>query len=318
MKHGEKIVLRILDQKKAVLPLDKLGFSERNLRVYKEKIRSPWGMILHVGPTGSGKSMSLYSAVNELLRPEINIQTIEDPIEYSLPSINQLQVHPEIGLTFQRALRAFLRQDPDVILVGEIRDSETAQTAIEASLTGHLLFSTLHTNDAASTMIRFIKMGIEPFMVSASVLVICAQRLLRRLCNQCKTPYHPDEHEKNLIGVEPNAEIVIYRPSGCEACDGDGYNGRVGVYELLAPDDALHTLMNRKGVTAEEIKRAAVKTCGMTTLYWDAMEKVRAGMSSLEDALLNVQQDEFDSRPFWAAQPARKTPHRRPKTTLRR
>ena len=299
MNFGEKIVLRILDKRKAVLPLVDLGFSPRNLDLYREKITTPYGMILHVGPTGSGKSMTLYAALNEIQKPDMNIQTVEDPIEYTLPGINQMQMHREIGLTFERALRSYLRQDPDVILVGEIRDRETAEIAVEAALTGHLLLSTLHTNDAASTIIRLIEMGIEPFMVSSSIVLVCAQRLLRRLCRECKEAYQPTEEEKALVGLPPQAGITLYRPGGCRICSDIGYKGRIGTHEIIVPNDAMRRAINTKGVTAEAIKRLAVEDGGMTTLYWDAMEKVRAGMCSIEDALSEVRKDEFESRPAW-------------------
>ena len=299
MNYGEKIVMRILDKQKAVMPLVNLGLSSRHLKLYREKIETPYGMILHVGPTGSGKSMTLYAALNEVQSPEINIQTIEDPIEYTLAGLNQLQVHREIGLTFDRALRSYLRQDPDVILVGEIRDKETAEISIEAALTGHLLLSTLHTNDAASTITRFLEMGIEPFMVSSSIILVCAQRLLRRLCKNCKEGYRPNDDEKHLIGVNLDSAIEIYRAKGCEVCNNTGYKGRIGIHEMLVPDDAMRKAINEPGITSEALKRLAIENTDMTTLYWDAMEKVRAGITSIEDALANVRRDEFDSRPLW-------------------
>jgi type IV pilus assembly protein PilB len=300
MHLGEKVVMRILDKQKSILPLSDLGFSARHLAVYRAKITSPHGMILHTGPTGSGKSMTLYAALNELRRPEINIQTIEDPIEYTLVGVNQLQVHPEIGLTFQAALRSYLRQDPDVILVGEIRDRETADIAVRAALTGHLLLSTLHTNDVPSTIIRLVEMGIEPFLVSSSLVLLCAQRLLRRLCPNCKEAYRPTPEQRELVGLAPeDATAVVYRPKGCEACNGIGYKGRIGIHEILVPDDVMRRAINTPGVTAETLKRLAVERCGMTTLYWDAMEKVTAGICSLEEVLLKVGKDEFDSRPVW-------------------
>jgi type II secretory ATPase GspE/PulE/Tfp pilus assembly ATPase PilB-like protein len=188
MNHGEKVVMRILDKQKTTLPLPALGFSEENLAKYRECIRQPYGMILHCGPTGSGKSMTLYSALSEVNTPDVNIQTAEDPIEYTLPGLNQMQMNRQIGLTFARALRCYLRMDPDIILVGEIRDEETAGIAVEAALTGHLLVSTLHTNDAPSTVARIGEMGIEPFNISASLICVCAQRLLRRVCKGCKIP----------------------------------------------------------------------------------------------------------------------------------
>jgi len=299
MNHGEKVVMRILDKRKAVLPLTDLGFSERHFRIYRELLATPYGMILHVGPTGSGKSMTLYAALNEIRRPEINIQTAEDPIEYTLAGINQLQVNREIGLTFHRALRSYLRQDPDVILVGEIRDRETAGIAVEAALTGHLLLSTLHTNDASSTIVRLIEMGIEPYMVSSSIVVVCAQRLLRRLCGACKQPYEPDDRERRLLGIDPTTPVTLYKPVGCGTCNRIGFKGRTGCHEMMIPNDELRIAITTHGMAAEALKRRAVELCGMTTLYWDAMEKVRAGVCHLDDVLSEVRRDEFDARPAW-------------------
>lgn len=288
--HGEKIVMRILDKKRSLLPLEKMGFSEKNLKTYRETIRKPYGMILHVGPTGSGKTTTLYAALQEINTPDINIQTAEDPIEYTLKGINQMQMNSEIGLTFARALRCFLRQDPDVILVGEIRDKETAEIAIEASLTGHLLFSTLHTNDAAGTVVRFLDMGIEPFLVSSSLLLVCAQRLMRRLCPKCKQGFKPSAEECKLLNVEPNADIIIYRPKGCSYCNNTGYKGRIGIHEILTVNAEIKELINKRA-PSEIIKEAAVKNGGMTTLFQDAMEKVKQGHSSIEEALATVLED---------------------------
>jgi type II secretory ATPase GspE/PulE/Tfp pilus assembly ATPase PilB-like protein/DNA-binding response OmpR family regulator len=299
MNHGEKVVMRILDKRKAVLPLTELGMSPRHLKVYSDHLATPYGMILHVGPTGSGKSMTLYAALHEIQRPDLNIQTAEDPIEYTLAGINQMQVNREIGLTFERALRSYLRQDPDVILVGEIRDLETAEIAVEAALTGHLLLSTLHTNDASSTIVRLVEMGIESFMVSSSLVLVCAQRLLRRLCRECREAYQPDAYERRLVGVDPETPLTLQRARGCARCNEIGYRGRIGTHEICVPDDAMRKVIASKGATAEELKRLAVETCGMTTLYWDAMEKVRAGICSLDDVLTEVRRDEFDSRPEW-------------------
>ena len=299
MNFGEKVVMRILDKNKAVMPLADLGLSKRHLALYREKIKTPYGMVLHVGPTGSGKSMTLYAALNEVQTPEVNIQTVEDPIEYTLAGINQLQVHREIGLTFSRALRSYLRQDPDVILVGEIRDRETADIAVEAALTGHLLLSTLHTNDAPSTVTRLVEMGIEPFMVSSSVVLVCAQRLMRRLCKSCKEEYRPEPDERRLVGLPPDSQLPLYRAKGCEKCSHTGYKGRIGIHEILVPDDDMRKAINQHGITAEALKRQAIETCDMTTLYWDAMEKVRQGITSVEDALSKVRKDEFDTRPDW-------------------
>ena len=298
MNFGEKVVMRILDKTKSVMSLTQLGFSAANIELYKEKIQVPYGMVLHVGPTGSGKSMTLYAALNEIKRPQINIQTAEDPIEYTLPGISQMQIKPDIGLTFKTALRSFLRQDPDVILVGEIRDFETAKIAVEAALTGHMLFSTLHTNDAAATVTRFIEMGIEPFLVSSSIVLICAQRLLRRLCNNCKQPRQPSSQEKKILALEPFARNIIYQPKGCDHCNNIGYKGRIGIHEIMVPDEKLRLAINKKGITAEEIKMLAVTQRGMITLYWDAMAKVLGGICSLDDALGGVRADEFDSCPL--------------------
>ncbi|MFO0754822.1 MAG: ATPase, T2SS/T4P/T4SS family [Thermodesulfovibrionales bacterium] len=292
MQYGEKIVMRILDKRRTLLPLESMGFSAQALSLYREKIRTPYGMVLHVGPTGSGKSMSLYSALNEINRPNINIQTAEDPIEYTLQGINQMQVNPAIGLTFKEALRSFLRQDPDAILVGEIRDRVTAEIAVEAALTGHLLFSTLHTNDAPSTMSRFVEMGIEPYLVSSSVVLICAQRLLRRLCSACKEPYSPNESERRLAEVPPADTVSFYRPVGCPVCNNTGYKGRVGIYELLAPNDALRAAMSSERINTEAIRRVGIEECGMITLFRDAMEKVRAGITSFSEAVSKTKTEE--------------------------
>lgn len=289
--------MRILDKQKSTLPLEKLGFSERNLYLYRRNIHTPYGLVLHVGPTGSGKSMTLYSALSEIYRPELNIQTAEDPIEYTLPGINQLQVKPDIGLTFGRVLRSYLRQDPDVILVGEIRDLETAHIAIEAAMTGHLLLSTLHTNDAASTMMRLLEMGIEPFLISSSLVMVCAQRLLRRLCRHCCEAYTPDSEEQYLVGLDK--PTTLYQPVGCEQCNHLGYKGRVGIHEILVPNDEIRQMMTQSGITSDIIKQTAVQSCEMTTLYWDGMDKVRQGITSVDEVLTRVRPDDFDSRPEW-------------------
>jgi len=222
LNHGEGVVMRILDKQKATLPLPALGFSEENLARYRELIRSPYGMILHCGPTGSGKSMTLYAALGEINTPDVNIQTAEDPIEYTLAGINQMQMSRAIGLTFARALRCYLRMDPDIILVGEIRDEETAGIAVEAALTGHLLVSTLHTNDAPSTIARIGEMGVEPFNISASLVCVCAQRLLRRVCKSCKVPYEPEGREKVLMekALGWSGQIFKAKPDGCPTCGG--------------------------------------------------------------------------------------------------
>jgi type IV pilus assembly protein PilB len=291
LNHGEGVVMRILDKQKSTLPLTMLGFSDENLAKYREVIRQPYGMILHCGPTGSGKSMTLYSALNEINSPELVIRTAEDPIEYTLAGINQMQMHRQIGLTFAAALRAFLRQDPDIVLVGEIRDKETAGIAMEAALTGHLLLSTLHTNDAPSTIARLTDMGIEPFMISSSLLCVCAQRLMRRVCKVCKVPHNPIPREKELLERAIGWSGQIYRnnPRGCPKCGGSGYRGRVGIHELMVVSEELIAGIN-KGLEAAEIKRIAMRT-GMKTLHQDSMLKVKEGVTTMEESLGTVPPD---------------------------
>jgi type II secretory ATPase GspE/PulE/Tfp pilus assembly ATPase PilB-like protein len=291
MNHGEKVVMRILDKQKSTLPLPALGFSDENLERYRECIRQPYGMILHCGPTGSGKSMTLYSALGEVNTPDVNIQTAEDPIEYTLAGINQMQMSRQIGLTFARALRCYLRMDPDIILVGEIRDEETAQIAVEAALTGHLLVSTLHTNDAPSTIARIGEMGVEPFNISASLVCVCAQRLLRRVCKNCKQSYTPEGREKKIMdeAIGWSGEIFKSNPQGCPVCNGTGYKGRVGIHELMINNEELTNAINKE-VEVAELKRIAMRT-GMKTLHQDSMLKVKMGLTTVEEALANVPPD---------------------------
>lgn len=291
MNHGEKVVMRILDKTKTTLPLPALGFSEENLEKYRACIQQPYGMILHCGPTGSGKSMTLYSALAEINEPDINIQTAEDPIEYTLPGLNQMQMNRQIGLTFARALRCYLRMDPDVILVGEIRDSETAGIAVEAALTGHLLVSTLHTNDAPSTISRIGEMGVEAFNVSASLLCVCAQRLMRRVCKNCKTPYTPEGREAELMerALGWTGEVFKANPQGCPTCGGMGYKGRVGIHELMVNSEELTAGINKE-LEVAALKRIAMKD-GMKTLHQDSFLKVKQGLTTIEEALANVPPD---------------------------
>ncbi len=291
MKDGEKVVMRILDKQKSTLPLPALGFSDENLAKYRECIRQPYGMILHCGPTGSGKSMTLYSALGEVNTPDVNIQTAEDPIEYTLAGINQMQMNRQIGLTFERALRCYLRMDPDIILVGEIRDKETAQIAVEAALTGHLLVSTLHTNDAPSTVSRIGEMGVEPFNISASLVCVCAQRLLRRVCKNCKLPYEPKGREEEIIrkALDWSGQIFKANAQGCPTCSGTGYKGRVGIHELMTNSEALVEGINKE-VEVAELKRIAMRA-GMKTLHQDSMLKVKMGLTTIEEALSNVPPD---------------------------
>ncbi len=293
MKDGEKVVMRILDKSKSTLPLPALGFSDENLARYRECIRQPYGMILHCGPTGSGKSMTLYSALGEVNTPDVNIQTAEDPIEYTLAGINQMQMSRAIGLTFAKALRCYLRMDPDIILVGEIRDEETAQIAVEAALTGHLLVSTLHTNDAPSTVARIGEMGVECFNISASLVCVCAQRLLRRVCKNCKQPYEPVGREKDImekaLGAGAAAMAFKANPQGCPTCGGSGYKGRVGIHELMTNSEELTECINKEAEVAV-LKRVAMKN-GMKTLHQDSMLKVKMGLTTIEEALVNVPPD---------------------------
>jgi len=291
MNHGEKVVMRILDKQKTTLPLPALGFSEENLEKYRACITQPYGMILHCGPTGSGKSMTLYSALAEINDPEINIQTAEDPIEYTLPGLNQMQMNRQIGLTFARALRCYLRMDPDVILVGEIRDEETAGIAVEAALTGHLLVSTLHTNDAPSTVSRLGEMGVEPFNVSASLLCVCAQRLMRRVCKNCKVSYEPEGREKEIMekALGWSGQVFKANPQGCPTCGGLGYKGRVGIHELMVNSEELTGGINKQ-VEVAELKRIAMRN-GMKTLHQDSMLKVKQGLTTIDEALANVPPD---------------------------
>jgi type IV pilus assembly protein PilB len=291
LNHGEGVVMRILDKQKSTLPMTALGFSEENLKKYRDVIQQPYGMILHCGPTGSGKSMTLYSALNEINSPNLVIRTAEDPIEYTLAGINQMQMHRQIGLTFAAALRAFLRQDPDIILVGEIRDKETAGIAVEAALTGHLLISTLHTNDAPSTVARLTDMGIESFMISSSLLCVCAQRLMRRVCKTCRVVYEPQDREQEILqkGIGWSGQIYKANSKGCPKCGGSGYKGRVGIHELMISNDEIVHAINR-GAEANELKKIAMKA-GMKTLHQDSLLKVRDGLTTLEEAIATVPPD---------------------------
>jgi type IV pilus assembly protein PilB len=291
LNHGEGIVMRILDKQKSTLPLPALGFSERNLGLYRDLIKRPYGMILHCGPTGSGKSMTLYSALGEINSPEICIRTAEDPIEYTLDGLLQMQMQRKIGLTFASALRSFLRQDPDVILVGEIRDRETAGIAVEAALTGHLLFSTLHTNDAPTTVSRLTEMGIEPFMISASLICVCAQRLMRRVCTTCQKKYMQEGNEAEIMqrALSWTGRVPGAAEDGCPTCGGNGYKGRVGIHELMATSEELIKGINA-GEEAAVIKRIAMRN-GMMTLHQDSMLKVKEGLTTMEEALGTVPPD---------------------------
>jgi type IV pilus assembly protein PilB len=280
---GEKIVMRLLDKDKLMLDMTKLGFEPESLKKLENAISKPWGMVLVTGPTGSGKTNTLYSSIAKINTAETNIMTAEDPVEFNLVGVNQVQVRENIGLNFAAALRSFLRQDPNIILVGEIRDFETAEIAVKASLTGHLVLSTLHTNDAPSTISRLMNMGIEPFLVASSVNLICAQRLVRRLCTQCKTP-HPHAAQALVdAGFTPDeaAKVVPQKGAGCERCNNSGYKGRVGLYEVMEVTDELRELI-LVGASALELRRKAVDE-GMITLRRSGLQKVIEGVTTIEE-----------------------------------
>ncbi len=283
--YGEKVVIRILDRDQLKLNLEELGFEPESLEKFTRAIKKPWGMVLVTGPTGSGKTNTLYSALSTLNTPEVNIMTAEDPVEFNLYGINQVHIREDIGLTFAAALRAFLRQDPNIILVGEIRDFETAEIAIKAALTGHLVLSTLHTNDAASAITRLINMGIEPFLVATSVILIVAQRLVRRLCNKCKTVADVSPQVLIELGFTPEEakNITVYKANGCSECNNTGYKGRIGLFEVLEVTEEIQDLI-LSGASAAEIRRKAIEQ-GMLTLRRSGLEKIKAGITSIEEVV---------------------------------
>jgi type IV pilus assembly protein PilB len=282
---GEKIVMRLLDKENLRLDMTKLGFEQKSLTMFERQILRPYGMVLVTGPTGSGKTNTLYSSVSRLNTPETNIMTAEDPVEFQLAGVNQVQMKDQIGLNFATALRAFLRQDPNIILVGEIRDFETAEIAVKAALTGHLVLSTLHTNDAPSTISRLMNMGIEPFLVATSVNLICAQRLVRRVCVGCKEPL--EVPEQALLDAGYTAEEVktttVYQGKGCATCNNTGYKGRAGLYEVMEINDELRELI-LVGASAIELKKKALEN-GMITLRRSGLTKVASGQTTLEEVL---------------------------------
>ncbi len=282
---GEKIVLRLLDKSNLQLDMTKLGFEEKALRDFQESIHKPYGMVLVTGPTGSGKTTTLYSALTELNTPETNISTAEDPVEFNLPGINQVQIHEEIGLNFAAALRSFLRQDPDIIMVGEIRDFETAEIAIKAALTGHLVLSTLHTNDAPSTVNRLLNMGVEPFLVASATNLILAQRLARKICENCKEVVELPAQALIDIGMSPDevGTFTCYRGTGCANCADTGYRGRVALYEVMVITDDLKELI-LNGASSMELREAAVQG-GMKTLRMSGITKLKEGVTTLEEVV---------------------------------
>jgi type IV pilus assembly protein PilB len=282
-RHGEKVVLRIIDNEKAPARLEKLGFSYDMLKALRKLIALPNGMLLVTGPSVSGKSTTLYAALNELNRDDVNICTIEDPVQYNLSGVNQFQVNEKAGFTFSTALQSILRQDPDIVMIGHLDDAQTAASAVQAALTGHLVLSTLHTNDAVSAITRLYHLNIEPYLVGATVNGILAQRLVRKLCQSCKEAYPPGINERRQIEKNGGTVETLYKPKGCERCRNLGYLGRIGIYELLIPDDQMFQRIGQ-GAPTSELRELARKS-GLKTLRTDGVEKVKAGITTLEEVL---------------------------------
>ena len=280
-QFGEKAVIRIIDNRSVLVNLEKLGFGYEMLKSWRKAISAPNGIVLVTGPTGSGKSTTLYSVLKELNNDAVNICTVEDPVEFNLPNINQFQVNERIGFTFAGALRSLLRQDPDIIMVGEIRDEETARIAVQASLTGHLVLSTLHTNNAPGTVSRLVNTGVEPYLISASLVAVLAQRLVRKICTNCKEPYDPPANIRRAVERMTGEVEVFYSGRGCTKCRNSGYAGRIGIYELLIPNDEMREKMVTE-ISVTELYNFAVQT-GMITLRQDGMEKVKAGITTVEE-----------------------------------
>ncbi len=287
--YGESVVIRILDRGAVMLSLEQVGLLDEDLRILRDLIKKPNGIILVTGPTGCGKTTTLYSALGEINSPEDKIITTEDPVEYNLAGIIQVQIRSHIGLTFSKCLRSILRQDPDKILVGEIRDLETAEMSIQASLTGHLVLSTLHTNDAASTIVRLIDMDIEPFLITSTLEAIIAQRLVRKICSSCKEEYSPDARELSLIGLKPEdvEGKKFYMGKGCEICNGIGYKGRIGIFEILVVNDEIRTLVVNKATAGDLRKKSHEK--GMSMLREDGLKKVWMGITTIEEVARETQ-----------------------------
>ena len=284
--HGEKIVLRVLDKTNLSASIDKLGLDPDTFRQVKTAVDAPHGLILVTGPTGSGKTTTLYSALNELNNPIYNIITVEDPVEFQIPGINQVPVKKEIGLSFASALRSILRQDPDIIMIGEIRDTETAEIAVEAALTGHQVLSTMHCNDAPGAIARMDDMGIAPFLISSSVILACAQRLMRRICSHCKEPVEYPEKMYSDLNIDPSIfdDVKLFRGRGCDRCKGSGYAGRMAIIEAMTVTDEIRKLIIARANTREMGKVAIGQ--GMRTLRMVALDRVRDGVSTLEQVLV--------------------------------
>jgi type IV pilus assembly protein PilB len=285
--------MRILDKANLNIDLEKLGFEPAPMKEFVSAIANPYGMVLVTGPTGSGKTTTLYSALSRVNTPEVNVMTAEDPVEYNLEGINQVLVHEDIGLTFAAALKAFLRQDPNIIMVGEIRDLDTGSIAVKAALTGHLVLSTLHTNDAPSAIGRMIDMGVEPFLVASSVNLILAQRLVRRVCNSCKTPIALSDEVLHELQLTPPqvAGVTFVEGRGCVDCNNTGYRGRQGVYEVMSMTPQIRELVLERA-SASEIKKLAIQQ-GMLTLRRDALEKLKRGLTTVEEVLKETAADQF-------------------------
>ena len=282
---GEKIVLRLLDKSNLQLDMTKLGFDQKPLADFRDAIHQPYGMVLVTGPTGSGKTTTLYSAMADLNDVETNISTAEDPIEFNLMGINQVQMHEDIGLNFAAALRSFLRQDPDIIMVGEIRDFETAEIAVKAALTGHLVLSTLHTNDAPSTVTRMLNMGVEPFLVTASVNLVLAQRLARKICADCRVQVPSDEKLLRDVGYDEDkiGEIKVWRGTGCKTCNDTGYKGRIAFYEVMPMTEALKEMV-LQGASTTELKEQMIKE-GVNTLRMGGLSKAHEGVTTIDEVV---------------------------------
>ena len=281
--YGERVVMRILEKEQGPLSLQQIGMPTDISSAFSQLIRSPHGIFLVTGPTGSGKTTTLYAALQQVCNPEVNIITIEDPIEYELAGVGQIPVNTKTGMSFARGLRAILRQDPDVIMVGEIRDLETAEVSVQASLTGHLVFSTLHTNDAAGSITRMVDMGVEPYLVASSLLGVMAQRLVRRLCTVCRQPHSADAGEHQLLGMAQQTPVTIYYPGSCESCSYTGYRGRTGIYELMIVDEQIRQLIHDN--QGEQSLRKIARDSGMRSLRADGITRVLAGETSLAEVL---------------------------------
>jgi type IV pilus assembly protein PilB len=290
---GEKVVARILDKEMLKLDLTQLGFEEESLAVFQEAIHKPWGIVLVTGPTGSGKTNTLYSAISTINSTDMNIMTAEDPVEFNVPNINQIQIKEEIGLTFAVCLRSFLRQDPDIMLVGEMRDQETVDIAIKAALTGHLVFSTIHTNDAASSITRMVNMNVEPFLIADSLMVVAAQRLIRRLCKKCAKPYSLPEAALLEMGYRKDElkGFQAMKGGGCDVCNRTGYKGRTALFEVMSIDDDIRTMILTRA-QSRDIKKKAIEN-GMLTLRRSGLVKIKNGVTSVDEVLRETVRDEF-------------------------